>query len=234
MRATDVVDLDYGLIYITDDVLDDQLDTLPLAGGRLQPGLGALRIITIAERGLARVTVDMREPGGRPEPVAELEGSEECIYRTELGVQRVRGWELEECQGDLADPFTPPGPAIVHVRVYTVPGPHEPSSLGVPIIEHVLLQIWNEQNAFDRRDAHACVVAAPSAGPSPEPPGSPTDSQESGGHDHSGTDGSGRTGSPVQQGTTLIDSCLNASAPEPGIFGCAGLYRGDVPIPPLE
>ncbi|QBS39554.1 hypothetical protein [Nocardia sp. CS682] len=143
MERTDIVDHADGFFFLTDDHLDDQLRTISQkTGPRFRPGEGALQI-HVAGDGMARVTVDVSDTGFPAIPVGR-ELIDECIYTTALGAQRVRHSWLEEAQGQLDDPVTPSGPARVHVRMYKIPGPHEPVTSGIEVTEHVLLHIWNE------------------------------------------------------------------------------------------
>ncbi|ASF07515.1 hypothetical protein NBRGN_044_00070 [Nocardia brasiliensis NBRC 14402] len=153
VRLSDVVDYDGGMIYLLDHDLDQQTATIRMtAGPRLLPGIGALAIRTRQRQGnLARVSVEMGADLYPPEPV-DAQFLEEATYRTERGRQYVGSCYYEHCQGQLADPLTGSGPARVHVRLYEVPGPHEPYRATAPghadrlidIDEHVLLHIWNE------------------------------------------------------------------------------------------
>ncbi|WP_194837314.1 hypothetical protein [Nocardia sp. XZ_19_369] len=156
MRATDIIDYDGGSIYLLDDDLTKQTDTIPaLDTGRLRPGVGAMGIKTVNDRSyghLARISVEVAAAGFPAEP-ADAEFIEESSYLTELGCQRIGDCYFAECQGELAAPLTPPGRARVHVRLYEIPGPHDPyraaapgySPRLVPVNEHLLLHIWNER-----------------------------------------------------------------------------------------
>ncbi|WP_194838824.1 hypothetical protein [Nocardia sp. XZ_19_369] len=144
MERTDLVDHADGFFFLTDDLLDDQLRTISQkTGPRLRPGAGALQLHTATEDGMARVTVAVSDTA-LPAPPDDLELIDECTYTTALGAQRLRHSWLEETQGQLRDPITPPGPARVHVRMYEVPGPHEPLVSGIEVTEHILLHIWNQ------------------------------------------------------------------------------------------
>lgn len=155
MKSTDIIDYDGGTIYLLDDKLTNQTNTIPaLDTGRLRPGHGALGIKTVNERSyghLARISVETADTGFPPEPT-DAEFIAETSYLTDLGQQRLGDCYFAECQGELAGTLTPPGPARIHVRVYDIPGPHEPyhaTAPGhpprlVPVNEHLLLQIWNE------------------------------------------------------------------------------------------
>lgn len=154
MRSTDIIDYDGGAIYLLDDQLTDQTRTLPvLDTGRLRPGFGILGIKTSNERSyghLARVSVETAD-GFPPEPT-DAEFMAETSYLTDLGRQRIGDCYFAACQGDLARPLTPPGPARVHVRLYEIRGPQEPYRAAapgyeprlIPVNEHLLLHIWNE------------------------------------------------------------------------------------------
>ncbi|WP_146251361.1 hypothetical protein [Nocardia tenerifensis] len=148
-----MVDYDGGLIYLLDHDLDQQTATITMtAGPRLLPGIGALAIRTRHRQGnLARVTVEAGAGRYPPEP-ADAHFLEEATYTTARGRQYVGSCYFEQCQGQLAEPLTDPGPARVHVRLYEIPGPHEPYLATAPghadrlidIDEHLLLHIWNE------------------------------------------------------------------------------------------
>ncbi len=154
-RSTDIIDYDGGAIYLLDNQLSSQTDTITaIVGGRLRPGVGALAVNTTHDRSrgnLARVSVEVGGGQFPPEPT-DAEFIEEVSFPTELGSQRIGDCYFAECQGELAAPLTPPGPACVHVRLYEISGPHEPylaSAPGyeprmVPVNEHLLLQLWSE------------------------------------------------------------------------------------------
>ncbi|MFH5209196.1 hypothetical protein ACHIPZ_13475 [Antrihabitans sp. NCIMB 15449] len=140
-RYADVVDTD-ECFYLSDDALDDQTDTLTYSEGKyLDPGEGILRITTQITFGLVRIEVETFDDALPPESTEQWDGVEEAYYRTQLGLQRVRSSELEECQGELAGPVTQPGPAIVHVRAHWNNRVQPPSPLGVPVVAHYLLHI---------------------------------------------------------------------------------------------
>jgi hypothetical protein len=159
VRMTDVVSYDGAVIgHLLDSDLHRQALTIAFeaSGSRLKPGVGALAIL--AGQGvdygfMVRISVEVGE-GQFPNEPNDAEFIEEAEYLTELGQQYVADYNLEECQGDLAGALTPPGRAIVHVRLYGIEGPHEPylaappgyPSRLIPVAEHLLLHIWNESS----------------------------------------------------------------------------------------
>ncbi|MFE3543857.1 hypothetical protein ACFXK0_12895 [Nocardia sp. NPDC059177] len=157
-RSTDIIDYDGGAFYLLDNQLSDQTDTITaIAGGRLRPGTGALAIKTSEDRSrgnLGRVSVEVGDGQFPPEPT-DAEFIDEISYSTELGSQRIGDCYFAECRGELNGTLTPPGPARIHVRLYQVPGPHEPfhasapgyESRMVPVNEHLLLHLWSEPSA---------------------------------------------------------------------------------------
>lgn len=141
---TDVVDAD-ECFYLSDAELDDQTDTLTYSEGKfLDPGEGILRIRTEFTFGLVRIEVETFDDALPSESPGEWDGVEEAHCRTQLGLQRVRSSELEECHGELAGPVTQPGPAIVHVRAHWTNTPQQPSALGVAVVARYLLHIWQQ------------------------------------------------------------------------------------------
>ncbi|MFD3595557.1 hypothetical protein ACFWU5_22775 [Nocardia sp. NPDC058640] len=178
MTLTDIIDHDGGSIYLLDSDLGDQPDTIVSSGDRrLRPGIGALAVGVGQDRangGLGRVSVDVGDGGFTPEP-GDAVFVEECEYLTRQGRQYIGSCYFEECQGELAEPLTPGGAAVVHVRLYELPGPHEPyyaSAPGyearwVPVNVHLLLHIWNEpigdEELASRAQAATAVRGKPSS-----------------------------------------------------------------------
>lgn len=187
MPATDIIDYDEGgCIYLVDEPLRDQMHTLPSHPARLRAGIGALCIDAGRDRSygnLARVSVEVGEGGFPPEPES-AEFLAEAAYLTEHGSQRLASCYFEECQGELAGTLTPAGPARVHVRLYELPGPHQPylaTAPGheprlVPVDPHLLIHLWNEpltdigpvilSRAIDHRgDVLSIDIGAPTEDP---------------------------------------------------------------------
>ncbi|SNT40181.1 hypothetical protein [Rhodococcoides kyotonense] len=150
-----VIEVENSCFYIADEILDDQVSSIPRTGGLLLPGVGAMAIGTVVRDGFVLVEVDAYSSEPPPHTShAVTESVEQSSYTTYFGSQRLAAGTLGECFGELAAVLTPAGTRTVHVRAAREVFP--PKTLTQVFInpyttfselavgERYRLQIWSE------------------------------------------------------------------------------------------